>query len=154
MTPEQFLQQTQHIEREMARAKSMSVDVGLIDSKVGGKIYGGGKTILEIGAIHEYGLGDVPERSFLRVPFLMKQSEITARINKEWERVSAGKSDAETALGRIGALGTNISKGAFTSMGYGTWQPIKPATAKAKKSSQTLIDTGTLRNSITWQVNQ
>lgn len=154
MTPDQFLEQTKRIEQEMARALKMSVDVGLINSKVGGKIYGGGKTILEIGAIHEYGLGDVPERSFLRTPFLMRQGEITARIGKEWERVSAGKSDAETALGRIGALGTNICKGAFTSQGYGTWQPIKPATIKAKGSSKTLIDTGTLRNSITWQVNQ
>jgi phage gpG-like protein len=153
MTPSEFLKRTMAIESEMDKAKKMSVDVGLISSKVGGQIYGGGISVLDIGTIHEYGLGNVPARSFLRTPFLMKKAEITDRIGAEWIKVMQGKSTAEKSLGLIGAMGTNVAKGAFTTQGYGTWQPIKPETAAAKGSGQTLIDTGTLRNSITWKVN-
>jgi len=154
MTPSDFLKRTMAIESEMSKAKKMSVDVGIIKAKIGGKIYGDGMTVLDVGTIHEYGLGNSPARSFLRTPFLLKKAEITDRIGAEWVKVMQGKSTAEKSLNLIGVAGTNIAKGAFTSMGYGTWPPIKPETAAAKGSGQTLIDTGTLRNSITWMVNK
>jgi len=43
-------------------------------------------------------------------------------------------------------------KGAFLTRGYGEWLDITDATKEAKGSSQVLIDTGTLRNSISYVV--
>lgn len=151
MTPKAFLEYTTKMADAMERVAKASVDVGLPSDKVGGKVYGDGMTILRVGAIHEYGAGPVPMRSFLRVPFIVKQKEINKAIAKQFEAVVNGQS-ADVALGRIGAIASNYSKGAFTSMGYGQWQDIKPSTKAAKGSAQPLIDTGILRGSITWAV--
>lgn len=151
MTPDQTLKATQHLQEQMQAAKRGSVDVGVISDKVGGKIYDNGATIMQVAAAHEYGVG-VPMRSFLRAPFAKKSGEIDKRIRVEFGRILDGQTAAQ-ALGRIGAEATNISKGAFTTRGYGEWRDISPATKEKKGSSQVLIDTGTLRNSITWRVN-
>lgn len=95
---------------------------------------------------------DIPRRSFLRVPFATKKAEIADMLLKTFKAASEGKMTAEIALGRVGAFATNISKGAFTSRGYGQWPDIKASTKKRKGSSQPMIDTGTLRNSVTYVV--
>lgn len=95
---------------------------------------------------------NIPQRSFLRAPFKIKAAEINKATAAEFEAVLTKGRKAEQALGRIGVIATNISKGAFRSDGYGSWPGLKPATIRAKGSSRTLIDTGTLRSSITWVV--
>lgn len=125
-----------------------SVKVGLPAEKVGGKVYGDGMTIIRVGAIHEYGLGHNPVRSFLRVPFNVKRKDLAKTIDAMFKKVQDGM-PVKVALGRIGITAVNISKDAFTNKGYGTWPDITAETKKAKGSSQVLIDTGTLRNSIT-----
>jgi hypothetical protein len=151
MNPADFLKTTMNYEAELKKAKSMSVDVGLLANKTG--TYGDGVSALEVGTYHEYGTGKIPQRSFIRTPFLLKRKEMQERIGKEFEKVLQQQSTAETALGRVGVAATNISKGAFTTKGYGTWPDIAQATKDAKGSSQVLIDTGVLRNSIHWRVN-
>lgn len=94
---------------------------------------------------------NIPKRSFLREPFGVKRKELNKAIAKQFEAVAGGR-DPDIALGRIGVLAANVSKGAFTSLGYGSWTPIQSETARRKGSSQTLIDTGILRGSITWVV--
>ena len=143
--------------KEMAKAKRMHVAVGLPKDKVGNKIYGDGMSIFRVGAIHEYGvtfssgggLVSIPMRSFLRMPFNTKKTELQKYIAKQFENVSEGKTKAVTALGRVGIFAENISKGAFTTKGYGQWPDLKQSTINAKGSSQVLIDTGILRGSIT-----
>jgi len=149
--PTDTLKRMKALELAMAKAKKKAVFVGLPSEKVGSQIYGDGQTIMTIGAIHEFGAGNSPKRSFLRTPFLMKEKEIGAFIAKQFEKTLDGE-DIDNALGLIGAYCTNISKKAFTTNGFGEWEGLKPATVRAKGSSQVLIDTGTLRNSITWAV--
>lgn len=153
MKPEEFLKESQRLYKQMQIAKKSYVAVGLPLDKVGQKIYNNGMTIFSIGAVHEFGASvqgfDIPRRSFLRVPFATKKAEIADQMAKEWKAVFDGKRDAKQALGRFGIFAENISRGAFTTKGYGQWPDIQPATKKAKGSSQVLIDTGTLRNSIT-----
>jgi len=183
MKPEDFLKHTEQMVANMDDLKKHAAFVGLPKEKVGGKIYGDGMTILQIGATHEFGatinhpggtpyiIGKdgkakfvkkgtagatgvtkphkitIPRRSFLRTPFAIKRKELNKGIAKQFELVSNGL-DPITGLGRIGALATNVSKGAFTSQGYGEWKPDSAATKREKGSSQTLIDTGILRGSI------
>ena len=73
-------------------------------------------------------------------------------IARQFQDVFERGKKAEQALGLIGTVAVNISKGAFTSRGYGEWPDITAGTKAAKGSSQVMIDTGTLRNSITYVV--
>jgi len=73
-------------------------------------------------------------------------------IAKQFEDVFKRGKKAEQALGLIGTVAVNIVKGAFLTRGYGEWLDITDATKEAKGSSQVLIDTGTLRNSISYVV--
>ena len=151
MTPEQMLENTGAYLKNLEKAKRGYVAVGLPAEDVGGTVYDDGQTVAQVGAQHEYGAG-VPRRSFLRTPFTAKQDDLTAAIAKQFEDVFKRGKKAEQALGLIGTVAVNISKGAFTSRGYGEWPDISAATKEDKGSSQVLIDTGTLRNSITYVV--
>ena len=151
MTPEQMLKNTGAYLKNLEKAKRGHVAVGLPAEEVGGTVYDDGQTVAQVGAQHEYGAG-VPRRSFLRTPFTAKQDDLTAAIAKQFEDVFQRGKKAEQALGLIGTVAVNISKGAFTSRGYGEWPDISAATKEDKGSSQVLIDTGTLRNSITYVV--
>jgi len=154
MTPEETIHKMNDYLDNLRHAKKHSAFVGLPKDKVGGEIYGDGQNIIQIGAYHEFGTSKIPKRSFLREPFNTKKADIVKTIDNQWRAIFEKGKDAETALNLIGVKATNISKGAFTTLGYGSWTPIKPATALAKGSNQTLIDTGTLRNSITWSVRR
>lgn len=109
-------------------------------------------TVLEVGIWHEYGTQFVPMRSFLRAPFLTKEADIRKTIDGQFHLVLEKGLDIEVALGRVGLAARNISVGAFKTQGYGEWPDIKQSTKDAKGSSGILIDTGLLRNSITWVV--
>lgn len=149
--PEDMLKRTERLEKAMTKAKNKAVFVGLPSEKVGGEIYRDGQTIMSIGAVHEYGAGDNPKRSFLRTPFLLKKKKINEFIAKQLERTLDGVS-VDDALGMVGAYCRNISVKAFSTKGYGQWDELDPETVKRKGSSKILIDTGTLRNAISWVI--
>lgn len=151
LTPKQMLERTKDMAQNIAKARQGVVAVGLPKEKVGAKVYGSGQSIISVGASHEYGAG-VPRRSFLRLPFRAKKDELDAAIAIQWRDVFERGKKAERALGLIGTEAVNISKGAFTTRGYGQWPDIAQETKDAKGSSQPLIDTGTLRRSITYIV--
>lgn len=150
LTPKQMLAFTTDMAARLAEIQDKAVFVGLPAENVGGKVYGDGMTVLQIGAIHEYGVPQqgIPERSFLRTPFRLKKEEINTGIAKEYEAVINGRRSVLVGLGRIGVIATNISKGAFVSRGYGVWKPDTPETIQRKGSSQVLIDTRVLSTSI------
>lgn len=154
LNPQQMLEHGAHLLEALEDAKRKAVFVGLPADKVGGAIYGDGMTVLQIGAIHEFGAPEqhIPERSFLRVPFNTKRAEVNKAIAQQFERIADGRQTVPVGLGKVGVTATNISKGAFRSAGYGTWAPLKAATTRAKGSGTPLIDTGTLRSSINWAV--
>ena len=151
MTPEQMLENTTAYLKNLEKAKHGYVAVGLPAEEVGGTVYDDGQTVAQVGAQHEFGAG-VPRRSFLRTPFSAKKDELETAIAKQFADVFQRGKKTEQALGLIGTVAVNISKGAFTTRGYGEWPDITQATKDDKGSSQVLIDTGTLRNSITYVV--
>lgn len=153
MKPADFLRMTNAYLDEMTKAKRTVVKVGLPLEKVGSKIYGPGLTIITVGAWHEYGFGNNPVRSFLRVPFAKNAKNINEFIAKQFNDVCFKGVTADKALNLVGVYTSNISKDAFKTSGEGEWAANAPSTIKAKGSSKPLIDTGTLRNSITWQVS-
>lgn len=152
LTPQEMLKRTRAMAENIAKARRGSVAVGLPSEEVGGKVYGDGMTVIAVGAIHEYGAGNNPRRSFLRVPFTAKRDVLTDAIAKQFRAVFEQGRDAKQALGLIGITAVNLSKEAFTTRGFGQWPDITQATKNAKGSSQVLIDKGILRGSITYVV--
>lgn len=152
LSPEQMRQRMQQYADDIREAQRKEVAVGIPRGEATAKIYGDGTTVLQVAVAHEYALGRVPERSFLRVPFRVKRNEVQQALIDQFERVAAGRISVQQALGLVGATARNISVEAFTTMGYGQWPDIEQATKDAKGSTKPLIDTGTLRNSITWDV--
>lgn len=151
LSPQEFLQQNIEYANQLKKAKDMGIYVGLPKEKIGGKIYKSGSTVVEVGARHEYGEG-VPQRSFLRAPFAVKKKELDASLLTAFRKVADGKADAKTALDLVGVRAQVISQSAFDNNGFGSWKAISAATVAQKGSSKPLIDTGTLRASITWVV--
>lgn len=152
LTPQQMLEHTTEMSANIKKASNLVVAVGLPKGKGTSKIYRGGMSVVEIGAVHEYGGGNVPQRSFLRAPFRIKEANISKALSISFKAVLDEGKDPETQLEKVGAFLQNVSKGAFTSMGYGTWQALTPGTISGKGSSKPLFDTGTLRGSITYEV--
>jgi len=151
VSPQEMMRRTKEWAKNIEKARNSSVAVGLPAENVGGKIYGDGESVISVGAAHEYGAG-VPRRSFLRVPYQVQKDLIARTINQQFRDVAEKGKDPKRALGLVGTVAVDVSKGAFTSRGYGVWPDISQATKDAKGSSQVLIDTGTLRNSITYVV--
>lgn len=152
MSPDKFLAHTTTMAANLRDITRKAAFVGLPKEKVGGKVYGDGMTIFRVGAIHEFGYGPIPQRSFLRTPFATKRKEMNKAITQQFVAVANGERKPLIGLGRIGAVATNISKGAFTSKGYGVWPDITAETKQRKGSSQVLVDTGILKGSISYVV--
>jgi hypothetical protein len=139
-----------NLRKELELAKRGSVVVGLLGDDLGPDApY---RSALEVGVIHEFGLGRCPERSFIRLPFKVKRDEMSKAIDNGFKAVSSGTTQTERALGLIGARANNYVIDAFETEGWGKWKPLHPYTIKMKGSSAILIDTGTLRRSVTWEV--
>lgn len=116
----------------------------------GGNIRNTDQPLAAIAAIHEFGLGGMPQRSFLRSAF----DENKPMINKMGDRIvnSAIKGiSTETALNQLG----NVVQGMVQKkIVDGPFVPNSPATIKRKKSSRPLIDTGHLRQSIRYVIEK
>lgn len=154
MRPEDTLKKTEAYLANLEQAKKLVVAVGLPKGKATSAIYGGGMNVVEVGSVHEYGAGNVPQRSFLRVPFKVKADKIRKSLIILFRGIAEKGADAEGQLEKAGVVFQNISKEAFETMGFGTWKDIKQSTKTKKGSSATLVDTGTLRNSITYEVRK
>ncbi len=120
------------------RELGQSVTVGIHEDA---EPYADGTSVVMVGAVHEFGSGDVPQRSYLR-------GYVDGPGKKELGRVAAGKvgavvdgADPDT-IGE--ALGEFAVAGVLGFMGAGiVGSPAGPA--------RTLDDTGHLRSQITHQ---
>ena len=145
------LSKLRDLTKQIKIATTHEVNVG-IPKDVGS--YPNGLSIVEVGTFHEFGTKKgVPRRSFLRMPFIVKQNIIDKAISTSWKKIVDGKSQTIKEFGILGIVGQNISKDAFASGGFGKWEKLKPATEKAKGSAEILLDTSKLVQSITnWVV--
>lgn len=130
----------------MKSLKPGTVAVGIIDA---GQHDESEMTTAEIGYVHEFGGGNSPERSFIRSTLHGNRKDILKR-SKELLRVITRKTlTVEKALGLLGAdVSDQISQKIVKLQD----PPNNPETVKRKGSSNPLVDTGQLKNSITWKV--
>jgi hypothetical protein len=151
--------------KEVEKLKSMCVKVGVTDD-VGGETVDGGPPLIKIATWNERGVkgppysetGDgiwfIPPRPFVSGWADGKREQIANTMERLGKQVASGKLDADTAIRRIGEYGQD---GVKTYIRNGPHKPNADRTVKIKtkgKGGKTtpLIDTGTLRNSIRFQI--
>ena len=125
-----------------------TVDAGIIDA---GKHVTGDITVAGIGYAHEFGTATLPERSFMRSTIQEKKKDIIALQKKLLKQIVNGKIKVESGLGLLGEFMADAIRQKIVSISS---PPNTPETIAAKGSSNPLIDTGQLKNSITYEVNR
>lgn len=116
----------------------------------GGSICNTDQPLAVIAAIHEFGLGDMPQRSFLRSAY----DENLPMIDKMIQRVANGAVFGLGTNAALNQLGNVVQGMVQRKIVDGPFVPNSPATIKRKKSSRPLIDTGHLRQSIRYVIER
>ena len=151
MKPDKFLAKSKKQVQAMKEIKNKYVAVGVLANEATGRVYGAGASVLQVAAANEFGTTKTPQRSFLVMPQQLKAPEISKFIRVQLGKVLEGR-EVKKGLGLIGVFVTNVSVDAFDSGGFGKWPALDDKTIEAKGSSAPLIDTGTLKNSVTYEV--
>lgn len=128
--------------------KNSGVLVGL---PVGTGSYEDGAPIAVIAAVHEFGSADgtIPERSFLRVPLRQNAEDFKSVWRAQISKVVEGELSMHQVMSQLGARAVAVSQEAISE---GIAPGNAESTVKRKGSSKPLIDTGQLRQSITFIV--
>jgi phage gpG-like protein len=108
-------------------------------------------TMPDLAAIHEYGAPsrNIPERSFVRASITLNQSKYGKFLLGEVKSLLLLKT---TPMKIKQILGMQAAADVQMYMVNGKFAPLKAKTIKRKGSSKPLIDTGQLRQSITYKV--
>lgn len=142
-------------------SKDYYVDIGILGDS--NESVEGGITLAGIGAVHEFGTDKagrgnntkIPERSFIRMPLETGQEEIEKSLEPRLEALLAA-GDIEGIFKLIGIAGEARIGEAFASAGFGKWPALAESTVAQRKngSSEPLLDTGALSQSITSKVGK
>lgn len=110
-----------------------------------------GADILLRANVHEFGsaVRNIPERSFIRAGMKKHEKDIETEANKLIDLVINGKIPARTALELLGQKVVDWLKDYLTKLQS---PALKPATIAKKGSANPLIDTGQMRDSITYKI--
>lgn len=139
------------VAEKMLKAQGAHVKIGVLSNAPHdpGKRNGAPINMADLAAIHEFGLGNVPERSFLRSGLAQAKDGVKRMLRQIKAPTLANPQALSDALSRIGLYCVAEIQSKFTD---GSMPPLAQATIDAKGSDQTLIDTGALRASIQYQV--
>lgn len=102
--------------RLLAVAKQISnVIVGVIGDAAAQKATdGGGATVGDVATAHEFGLGNVPMRSFIRAPIDAHAAELRTDVRSAAEAVIKGRLTPQQAADRLGFKAVGLVKRAVT----------------------------------------
>jgi hypothetical protein len=118
------------------------VRIGLIASKCGADV-------VKYAAINEFGGGNVPERSFVRSA-AAEANEMAADLCADGVRaVLAGKATGKDVYAKVGLF---LQERIVSKINEQIDPPLAPSTIARKHSDKTLVDTGTMRKSISFAV--
>jgi len=142
--------------KALKKAKNASLKVGILGSSA---VRGAGTsadtlTNASIGASHEFGTSSLPRRSWLREPLqdhLFKKMESSGLFGKSVADGIVKKKSLKDFLEKTGVVCIAVIAEGFATGGYGKW---KPSNMAYKKVAMTLVETGQLRDSVTYEVTE
>ena len=135
----------QRLLREAGKGGVSGVKVGFFSTAR----YEDGTPVAAVAAWNEFGTETIPERPFFR--------NALAESERSVGRILQGGLDTkkmvvdEQLAGRVGAHVQGKIRDSITALKE---PPNAPSTVRAKGSSDPLMDTGTLRNSVDWEVER
>lgn len=137
------------LKRVLAEARQYSnvaVTVGVHQGKRNAE----GVDIAEYGAYNEFGTKYIPERSFMRSTFDENENRYTRIFANGIKQLGAN-----ATLGRVLSFaGMNVQNDIQEKIRSGIAPANAPSTIRKKKSNKTLIDTGALVQSITYEITK
>lgn len=137
--------------KEIESFKNALVKIGVIE----GTGEYNGTPIVEYATYNENGVAGsngnwkIPPRPFIKGWVDNKKENIENTIRRLFSKVASGEMKADEALKTLGQYGQDGIKSYIRN---GDFVPNAPSTIKRKGSSKPLIDSGTLRNSIRYEV--
>ena len=152
----QDLTEWNRIRKTVKSLATHDIHIGIFGDK-GGNEDQGGITLVEIGAIHEFGApgAGIPERSFLRRTFELKNDVLQKFMGQLIGKALEGKLTAEQVFEALGMWGATEVKKTIND------QLVTPKLSESaagqrtiarKGSSVTLVDNGVLVNAINYEV--
>jgi hypothetical protein len=140
--------------RSVARRYTTKIEVGYFGNAMHKPSITEGKStptpiaLKDLAAIHELGLG-VPKRAFIAPSLKKNRVKYLKYAGKQITPVIRGKKSLNVAWQGLGLMAVaDIQEYMVTA----SFTPLDPKTIKRKGSSKPLIDTGQLRQSITYRV--
>lgn len=133
--------------QELKKLAEMEVLVGFQSS---GSDYEGGASVAEVAAFNEFGSSDTPPRPFMRQSFENHEAELKAACELVNQILAKGGT-VEEALSRLGVTAKALIQAEIVNGGF---EPNAPSTIKKKGSDKPLIDSGTMRQSVTYVVRK
>ena len=114
--------------------------------------YPDGTPVTDVAAIHEFGApgAGIPERSFLRSTMDQNVEKYAKALERALTDIADGKGDdVERVLAQLGAKAEGDIKLKIRNL---RTPPNAPSTIRQKGSSNPLIDTGQMRQAVTFEV--
>ena len=108
-----------------------------------------GVSIAEYAAFNEFGTRTIPERPFMRKTFDDNLANYNKLIERLFKGMLGGKLDSKMAFKILGQQTEDDMKNTIMT---GNFKSNADSTVAKKGSSRPLIDTGTMRNSIRYEV--
>lgn len=133
-----------------ARLEELQRRLSVGDQSVKAGVLGSeGSDLVMIAATMEYGSPskNIPARAFMRKSLASRR--LVSNVRNIAARYFAGKIDLDRALNQVGISAVGVIQQAI---GSNIAPPNAPATIARKGSSATLIDTGRLRQSISYEI--
>lgn len=124
---------------------------GTAKKRTKGKIEESGLDILTVAVWNEFGTSRIPARPFISQTWEKGRDKIMKFTQQVVKQVIDGKADVKTATNM---LGTKVKSMIQSTIRNGEFVPNAPSTVKKKGSDKPLIDTGTMRQSVTYEVRK
>ena len=137
----QFILQAKRAQRGAVE----ELQVGFFDTSK----YPDGTPVTNVAVINEFGGGNVPERPFFRQALAQSKRSIGPMIRASLDDGRKMAMDRQAA-GRVGEFMKDRIQTSITTLRS---PPNAPATVAIKGSSNPLLDTGFLRNSVAWVID-
>lgn len=104
--------------------------------------------------VHEFGSPrqNIAQRSFMRASFDANRTDYEKAMQRGYERILSGDMHGFKAV--LTELGRRAQTDVKRKIRSGPFAPLAPATIARKGSSRPLIDTGTMRNAVVFQLRR
>ncbi len=137
--------------RELQKLSAKQVRVGLKRGRKGKKHNGmpSKADLVEIALYNELGTSTIPSRPFLAQTVQMHEEEIKEMAATEAAKVLRGNGKAQQAFE---VIGEDVRKKVQNRIDEGQFVPNAPSTIRHKGHDHPLIDTGTMRDSISYTI--